>query len=467
MNDLVAGAIAQDAGLTLTHRLAQYIVETGYAAVPEASLNAARRFMLDTLAVAWAGSDAPGCREAHALLVDEGGRADSSAWAYGESGGRLPAMSAAFINGMTSAALDYDGIGSGASVHVNITVLPAALAMAERLHASGKDFLRAFVIGADLTYRLAAAADVPNAGFHYVPIYGVFGAAAACARLLHLNVMETRHALGIAFMQALCTQQANIDPSLSKRMMSAFAARAGVHAALLAQRGITGPAQAIEGKFGLFKMYQGGDAALVLDQLGSRFDNVLGSIKMYPSCGANHTSIAGTLELIRKYDLTPDDVLSVDVTLPPYAARLVGNAYDSSGDAQVAAQFSVRYTIACLLVRRKLGLAEIQEAAARDAEINRHVCKINVHIDETQKGTRGPIVLRMRTKTHGEISTRVTHVPGSLEAPVSDVEIQQKFDECFRLGARPLDGMRIDTLTQRVRTVEAIDDMYLFFKDIL
>lgn len=463
MNDPAAPAVLNEAALTVTHRLAQHIVETPYAAIPEASLAAAKRFMLDTLAVAWAGSDAPGCREAHALLVDEGGRADSCAWAYG---GHLPAMSAAFINGMTSAALDYDGIGSGASVHVNITVLPAALAMAERLHVSGREFLAAYVIGADLTYRLAAAADVPNAGFHYVPIYGVFGAAAACARLLKLNVLQTRHALGIAFMQASGTQQANIDPSLSKRMMSAFAARAGVQAALLAQRGITGPAQAIEGKFGLFTMYQGGDAALILDQLGSRFDNVLGSIKMYPSCGANHTSIAGALALIHRYDLKADDVLSVDVTMPPYTARLVGNAYDPGGDAQVAAQFSVRYTIACLLVRRRLGLAEIQEDAARDNEINRHVGKINVHIDDTQKGTRGPIVMRMRTTTHGDISTRAEHVPGSFEMPVSDAEVQQKFDECFRRGARPLRDAQIETLATRVRTIDENLDMYLFLKDI-
>jgi 2-methylcitrate dehydratase PrpD len=126
----------------------------------------------------------------------------------------------------------------------------------------------------------------------------------------------------------------------------------------------------------------------------------------------------------------------------------------------------VRYTIACLLVRRKLGLAEIQQDAARDAEINRHVDKINVHIDETQKGTRGPSVMRMHTKTHGEIAARVTHVPGSLQAPVSDAEIQQKFDECFRLGARPLDDARVARLTQRVRTVEVIDDMHMFLKDI-
>ena len=465
ISDLPSAGTANTAP-SVTHRLARHIVDTRYDAIPAASLTAAKRFMLDTLAVAWAGSDAPGCREAHALLADEGGRADSTAWAFGRHG-NLPAMSAAFINGMTSAALDYDGIGSGAPVHVNITVLPAAMAMAERLHASGKDFLGAFILGADLTYRMAAAASNPNEGFHYVPIYGVFGAAAACARLLKLNVLQTRHALGIAFMQASGTQQANIDPSLSKRMMSAFAARAGVHAALLAQRGVTGPAQAVEGKFGLFNMYQSGNAELMLDQLGRRFDNVLGSIKMYPSCGANHVTIGGMLELIRQYDLAADDVIRVDVTLPPYAARLVGNAYDPSGDAQVAAQFSVRYTIACLLARRKLGLAEIEEAAARDPEINRHVGKVQVHIDHTLTSTRGPIVLRLLTKTHGEISARAEHVPGSVEMPVSEADIQQKIDECLRRGVHPLDSARIGVLTQRVNSVETVRDMYLFLKDIL
>jgi len=280
-------------------------------------------------------------------------------------------------------------------------------------------------------------------------------------------VMQTRHALGIAFMQASGTQQANIDPSLSKRMMSGFAARAGVHAALLAQRGITGPAQAIEGKFGLLNMYQSGNAALIIDELGTRFDNVLGSIKLYPSCGANHTSIAGALELIRQYDLKPDEVEAVDVTLPPYAARLVGGVYDPSGDAQVAAQFNVRYTIACLLVRRKLGLAEIQENAARDPDILRHVPKVSVHIDDTLNSTRGPIVMRMRTRRHGEVSTRVVHVPGSAEMPVSDAEVQQKFDECLRRGVRSLGDAQVATLMQRVRDVAQLADMASFFDGVM
>lgn len=193
--------------------------------MPQANWDAASLLMLDTLAVAWAGADAPGCTQTHALLAEEGGREDASVWAHG---GRLPAASAAFINSMTAAAIEYDSIGLGVAVHAYIAVLPAALSVAERQHATGRDYLTALVLGCDIAHRFAASAAYPNRGFHYTAVMGGFGAAAACARLLGLSVEQTQHALGIAFLQACGTQQANVQPSLSKRMLSAFAARSGV-----------------------------------------------------------------------------------------------------------------------------------------------------------------------------------------------------------------------------------------------
>src|SRR6185503_7940381 len=112
-------------------------------------------------------------------------------------------------------------------------------------------------------------------------------------------------------------------------------------------------------------------------------DNVNFAIKLYPSCGCNHTTIDAMLMLIEKYDLKPDDVVSVELTVPPYINGLVGGVYDPSGDAQVAAQFNIRYTVACLLVRRKLGLAEIDVPAARDPEINSHIGKVSIKVDPT------------------------------------------------------------------------------------
>jgi len=463
MNDLSPVKSRDKSRLSVSEKLAQHVAAARYEAIPAEALEAAKLFMLDTLAVSWAGSDAPGCREAHALLVEEGGRADSTAWAYG---GRLPAAASAFINGMSSAALDYDALGRNASVHVNITVLPAALALAERQRASGRDFLAALVAGSDVMYRLGAASKDPHQGFSFTSIFGVFGAAAAAARLLGLDSVATRNALGIAFIQAGGTQQANIEPALTKRMLSAFAARAGVNAALLAGRGLTGPREVIEGKFGIHRLYQDGDPNRLTADLGTRFDNVHLTIKKFPSCGCNHTALEATLRLVREHDLKPDDVLSVEATVSPYIDRIVGGSYDPSGDAQVAAQFNIRYSIACALVRRRFGLDEIQEKAARDPAILAHVPKVSVRVDPAFSGYRGPIIVRMQTRTRGELACRVDHVPGSAESPLSEAEINDKLQECFRLGVRPLNGDQIAALIERVRKLEQAPDMSAFFAGI-
>lgn len=462
MNDSIIAADSKYS-LSLSHHIAHHAATTPYSAIPYDAIAAAKFFMLDTLAVAWAGSSAPGCCEAYGLFVDEGGRKDATAWAYGE---RLPLQAAAFINGMSSSALDYDALGRDSPVHVSVTVLPAALAVAERERASGRDFLAALIVGSDIMCRMGAAASHPHKGWSYTSVLGSFGAAAAASRLLQLDTVQTRHALGIAFLQSSGTQQFNIEPSLSKRMLSAFGARAGVYAALLAQRSLTAPSEVMEGKFGLYQLYQSGDPARLVEALGTRFDSVDLSIKKYPSCGCNHTAIEGTLQLVREHDLKPDDVQSIEVTVTPYIDRIVGGVYDPSGDAQVAAQFNIRYSIACALVRRKLGLAEIETPAARDPAILKHIDKISVKVNSALTSERGPVRVTTRTKAHGEVSCYVEHVPGSKEAPLSQEEVNQKARECFALGVRPLNTRQIETLTARISTIENIDDVSTLFDGI-
>jgi 2-methylcitrate dehydratase PrpD len=222
----------------------------------------------------------------------------------------------------------------------------------------------------------------------------------------------------------------------------------------------------IEGKFGFYQLYQDGNPGRLVEELGRRFDGVNVSLKKYPSCGCNHTTIEAMLTLIRQYDLKPDDVQSVEVTVTPYIDRIVGGQYDPSHDAQVAAQFNMRYTVACLLVRRKLGLAEIQEGVARDPAIAAHIPKVSIKVNAALTSSRGPAVVRIRSKKHGEISCTVEDVRGGPDDPFTPQEIDEKFDECFRLGARPLNTEQIARLTKRVREVETLPDMANFFDGI-
>ena len=450
---------------SISERLAQHVVATRWDDIPEAAVQSSRRLALDTLAVAWAGSSAPGVREARDLLAEEGGTPESSVWAFG---GRLPARVAAFINSAAAAALDYDGMRATerGSVHADSVVLPAALAVAEREHGSGRDFLTALVLGNDVVTRLGAASLLPHRGWYHTSIYGIFGAAAAAARLLRLDEQQTMHAFGIALSQAGATQLPCISHSLAKRFSSAFAAHAGVFSALLAARGITAPREAFEGKFGFYNLYQPGDAAALVAGLGRTYPHVTTAIKKFPSCACNHTAIEAALRIVREHALASDDVAKVEVIISPYVHRLVGAPFAPGSDPQVTAQFSVQYSVACAILRARLGVADIQAEAVLDPEIGRLARSVVVTIDETWGNRRGATV-RITTRSQGLLERHVEHIPGTPESPLSEADLHAKFRECAATGVASLGHARGERLLARFNRIEHHADMADSFAGIL
>jgi len=449
---------------TVSGRLAQHVVATRVEDIPAAAIVSSKRLALDTLAVAWAGSSAPGVREARDLLAEEGGRPDSTVWAYG---GKLPARAAAFINSASAAALDYDGMRATerGSVHSDSVVLPAALAVAEREHASGREFLAALVLGNDVVTRLGAASQLPHKGWYHTAIYGIYGAAAAAARLLKLDAEKTQHAFGIALSQTAATQLPNISHSLTKRFSSSFAAHAGVFSALLAARGITAPREAFEGRFGFYNLYQQGDAAALFADLGRTYPHVATAIKKYPSCACNHTAIEAALHLVHEHDVTPADAGAIEVTISPYVHRLVGAPFEPAADPQVTAQFSVQYSVACAILRRRLSVADIQDAAVLEPAIGELARSVKVIIDDKRGNSRGATV-RIRSRRHGLLEKHVEHIPGSPESPLTPADLQSKFRECAIEGVSSLGTERGELLCARINGVEEAADMAGFFNGI-
>ncbi len=451
----------QTEGGSVSERIARHAAGLVYASLPGSTVEASKKLMLDTLAVAWAGRDAPGATEAYGLLKAEAGTGESTVWGYG---GRLPASSTAFLNSLFGAALDYDPVNT---VHADVCVLPAALAIAERGHASGKDFLTAYALGCDLAARLGGAITGAHKGWFTTSIYGVFGAAAAAARLLKLDEAGIAHTFGIALSQASGTQQANIEQALTKRLQSAFAARAGVFSALLAARGVTAPREAFEGRFGLFQLYQEGNPLKVFESLGERFDLEKSNLKKYPTCACSHAALDAAFSLIRDYDLKPEDVTAIEVTHSPLMHRLVGAPFDPSSSPQVTGQFSVRYALASALLRRRMSIADIQEGAVLDPTIRELTERIAVVVDESNKSSRVPATVSMQTRGHGVLSRTVHQFPWSAEAPPSDEELFAKLDACFGYGKEALAPGARSALIERVRDIESIDDMSDFFTGIL
>ncbi|MDB5811861.1 MAG: MmgE/PrpD family protein [Betaproteobacteria bacterium] len=446
---------------SISQSIAEHVVGCDYAALPASSITAAKTLMLDTLAVGWAGTTAPGAPEAHALLKDEGGRADSSLWGFG---GKLPAAAATFLNSISGGALDYDGVNT---VHADIVALPAALAIAEREHASGKEFLAAYMIGSDLCSRFGGSITGAHKGWFTTSIYGAFGAAAAAAKLLKLDATATRHALGIALSQSAGTQQSNIEQALTKRLQGALSARAGVFSAQLAQRGITAPREAIEGKFGLYALYQEGNPLKVLDGLGQRFEHENTAIKKYPCCACSHASLEAALGLIREHDLKPDDVTAIEVTHSTFMHRLVGAPFNPGDNPQVSAQFSVQYALACALLRRRMSVADLEDSAILDPAIKPVTERIRIVVDETLKSSRAPASVKIVSRKHGTLARTTETFPWSPDDPPTATALQDKNDACFAAGIAPLDAVRKAKLVERVQKIEAVTDMSRFFDGIL
>jgi 2-methylcitrate dehydratase PrpD len=444
--------------MNAAQRLALFAADLRVGSGPE--LHAARRLILDTVAVARAGADALGAGEIRRQVQAQAGAPEALLW-----GGtaRVPAAEAAFANGAAAAALDFDSVHESSILHADAVVVPAALAVAERVGATGGEFLSAYVAGVEIAHRLSLATP-RKGGWFGSSAAGVFGAAAAAARLLGLDASGIHHAMGIALSLSSGTKQAIVERTLTKRLQTAFAARSGVHAALAAAGGVSGPQDWLEGEYGWFRLYEAGDPARLVEGLGERFEFVATGIKKFPSCLCNHAVIDAAQSLMAEHRLAPRDVEGIEVTISPYMHRIVGKQFDPSGDAQVAAQFSVQYAAACAVHRGGVGLADIEPLRAGDPAFAALARSVKVGVEPAWPGHVSPGRVTLKTAGHGALSLLVESLPGSAARPLSDAELFDKARACFAAGPYTLDAEQSRRIADRMYAIEKVGDIRSLFQ---
>jgi 2-methylcitrate dehydratase PrpD len=423
--------------------------------IPAQAVACAKRTLLDTLAVAWAGSAATGVAPVLEMLAGQGGARETSLWTDEV---RLPAASAAFGNGLLASALDFDSVHDEATIHPDIVLVPALLALAERGGFAGREFIAAHVAGSEMAVRLGLAVQ-SHPGWFYSSVLGVIAAAAACARLLGLGADGVRTAAGVALSRAAGSQQALVEGSFTKRLQTAFAARDGVEAALLAQCGITAPRQLFGGRAGVAALYTGFDADKALSGLGRdwRFTGL--TIKNYPSCFCNHAAILAAQDIVRNRPLAASQVRSCTVTLTPFSARLVGGAFTPEANPQGAAQFSVRYSVASVLLRGEFRLAHLDPEAVMDPEVLALARRIEVVTDDSASGKFTPATVEVRVADGAERRVRIDAIPGTPVQPLGDGAVLKKAQACFAAGVRPLPPARVQQLVERIDRLETLDSL--------
>jgi 2-methylcitrate dehydratase PrpD len=322
----------------VTERLATYASGLRYEDLPPAVVARTKELVFDTLGTLLGGSRHPAGR-----LVTQYTEQLREAGACTVAGSALQVspVAAAFANGTMSHGLEQDDNYNPANAHVANVVLPAALAIGEAAHASGRDLITALVAAYDVEGRVGIALDPVRLyarSFHPSSIDGNFGAAAAAGRMLRLGPEAMVQAFGLAGCQASGLLAWVTETSqLSKAFQIGIAARNGVTAAQLAALGFTGPPHILEGKHNLFRAFSGledDQTAVLTDGLGERFELMRTSLKKYAACRQIHAPLDGLFTIMRRQGVAGDDIAAVETSVATSMAGIIDNNELPSHNAQ-------------------------------------------------------------------------------------------------------------------------------------
>ncbi len=458
---------------TLTKQIAGYLARAGFDALDDDALRATKEHILYTLGTIVAGSSAPGIKQALAgAIALSGGANESSVLVTGE---KLPAAGAALVNATMGHSRELDINDDRIAYKSSVTVIPAALALAEKTgKVSGKDFIAAVCLGVDFGIRLGLATNPKPVHARAIAL-GPFAAAAGCGKILNLDEDGMHNALGIAFCRSTVAGNSTVAPSLTKRLGVGFASQSGVIAATLASVGYPAAGEVLQGAAGFFQTFyqQEGDYVLLLDQLGSRFEIVLVGPKPFPSCRYTHCAVTGVLDLVRKHGIKAHDIQEVRVQIGERDMRSVGGWTEDEKkkkhrpEGVVDAQFSIPYTVAATLVSGGLSLEEFTDARIRSEEILDLAARVKTIL--TPEFDHGPMDVKPQVveivMRDGKVFTaKVIYPKGNPNNPVTSDELVSAFRGMASYAAKPLGGAKIDDAVELALRLEEVDDVAVLAK---
>src|SRR5499427_1845304 len=453
---------------TLTKQIAGYLTRTRYEALNDDALRATKDHILYTLGTIVAGSSAPGIKQALAGALTLGGKsAESTVLVHGD---KLPAAFAALVNATMGHSRELDINDDRIAYKSSITVIPAALAVAERVEKiSGKDFIAAVCLGVDLGIRLGLATNPKPVHARAIAL-GPFAAAAACGKILGLDEMGMHNVLGIAFCRSTVTGNSTVAPSLTKRLGVGFASQSGVMAALLAAAAFPASGEVFQGPAGFFQTFyqQEGDYDALLDHLGRRFEIVLVGPKPFPSCRYTHCAVTACVNLLRRHSIKGDDIQEVRVQLGERDMRSVGGWSEDEKrkkhrpEGVVDAQFSIPYTVAATLINGGLSLEEFTDSKLRNEEILDLAARVKLILNpDLDKGPMDvkPQVVEVVTRDGKIISERIEFPKGNPNNPVASEELVESFRGMAAYAAKPLSAGQIDDAISLALRLEEVPDV--------
>ncbi|MGH3760968.1 MmgE/PrpD family protein [Actinophytocola sp.] len=427
--------------------------------VPEQARATATRSVLDCLGVTLAALDQP------IVSVVDGyaGKDDHGPASLLGLGRRVSAERAAFVNATIGHALDFDDVSHTEGGHPTVAILPAALAAAEARHATGRDLLLALCAGVEVTTKIARGVNFTHydKGWHPTATLGVFGAAAAVAKIHGFDAGQCAGALSLA--TAMSSGLKSSFGTMAKPVQVGRAAQSGVQCADLVAAGATTNPAAFEETQGFCTVYNGPgtfDTDEITAHLGAPWDLVDPgiAIKLHPCCGGTHAAVDAAIELHGGLGQA-DRIERVDAYIHP---RRFAHLDRPRPDGPLAAKFSLQHTVAIALARGEVRIDDFTPASIEDGDVV--AVRELVHGHPLPPDRLGP--------EHFAAEVHLTLADGSArrarferprgrtpETALTDGDIRRKFDSCTHKVLSAAERDRVAGLVADIADLSDVDEL--------
>jgi len=446
----------------VTHKLAEFTAGLRFEALPEEVVERTRLLVMDHVGIALRARHAAALNEAMSSALAKLGLGEGDGSVIGDTRGYAP-PAAAFYNGNLAHSLDFDDTHARGSIHPSAPIVPAAFAAAELAGANGRDLIAAIVAGYEIQIRLSIAlkpSDHYARGFHPTATCGVFGAAAAAARVLGLPAEQIADAFGLAGSQAAGSMQFLHDGAWNKPFHTGYAAMGGLVAATFAAEGFRGAGEAIEGKAGFLHGYApNADREAAVAGIGEIYETMDIAVKPYPSCRYGHAAMDALIELRAANDINDSEIESVEVGLPRTGWNLIGDPEEDKQNPKnyVDGQFSMPFVAAVALRDGKMGWDSYEPHLEDQTTLN--LCRRIRTIVDGQVEAEFPAHMGGVVRVHtgrGKFEKMVVIARGEPENFLSVAEMRGKFDD---LTGPYLDAPARDALANALLSLDDCTDL--------
>jgi 2-methylcitrate dehydratase PrpD len=441
---------------TVAQMLAGFLCELQYEQLPSEIILREKSLLLDQLGCQLLGSTLAWNRPVYDFVREHKSGGPATIVNHGD---KAALDDAVLVNGTFGQGCELDDYYDQGGGHPGAASIPVALALSEKYPVTGKEFLTAIAAGYEIGWRVGRALlpELMRRGYHAQGVVGVFIAAATAAKLLRFNPEKMTHALAIAGSHASGTMEYDQSGGEVKRMHNGMACSAGVRSAMVAALGLTGPSTIFEGERGILKVFSGAcHTEPLLSSLGSDLAVLHAAIKRFPVNASQHSPIELLESLIKKYDVSPEDVKSIEVGVNEGIILHGGTIFEPT--EVIEAQFSLRFSLALRLLKRSNDFQFYLDSKLwSDPGILAVGKKITLVADPSaHKERRFACRMKMILSDERVVEADLPSPKGTTRNPLSKEELTEKF---FTMSSAVLPDENLNRIIEKVDNIEAENDM--------